>query len=139
MASVKNKSENTDKNSKLKVKKDRVRIGRGKIHIRSTFNNTIITATDAEGNSLSWASGGTMAFKGSRKSTPYAAQLASRKVSDQIKEMGVHEVEIFVRGPGVGRESAIRSVIASGLKIQSIKDVTPLPHNGCRPCKKRRI
>ena len=139
MANVKNKSENSDKSSKIKAKKEKVRLGRGKFYIRSNFNNTIITATDAEGNTISWASGGTMDFKGSRKSTPYAAQLAARKVADQIKELGVHEVEIFVRGPGVGRESAIRSVIASGIKVQFIKDVTPLPHNGCRPCKKRRV
>ena len=107
--------------------------------IHATFNNTIITLTDMKGDTLSWASGGSMQFKGSRKSTPYAAQLAAKKVSQTIKDMSMGEIEVYVKGPGIGRESAIRAIAASGIKVSLIKDSTTIPHNGCRPRKKRRV
>jgi small subunit ribosomal protein S11 len=103
------------------------------------FNNTIITVVDSAGQVLAWDSAGTIGYKGSRKSTPFAAQRAAEKVADKIKKMGVHEVEVLVRGPGSGRESAIRALSNSGLEVKSIEDVTPLPHNGCRPRKRRRV
>ena len=108
-------------------------------HIQSTFNNTIITITDQQGNTLTWSSAGTAGFKGSRKSTPYAAQLAAQQVVRQAQDFGVREVDIFVKGLGPGREAAVRSLQAAGLRIRSITDVTPVPHNGCRPKKKRRV
>jgi small subunit ribosomal protein S11 len=109
-------------------------------HIQATFNNTIITFTDKEGNVLTWASGGTEGFKGARKSTPYAAQVAAQKAAKKaIDEFGVQDVEIWVKGPGAGRESAIRTIAATGLNVKVIKDVTPIPHNGCRPPSKRRV
>ncbi|MCB1145434.1 MAG: 30S ribosomal protein S11 [Leptospiraceae bacterium] len=120
-------------------KKEKLKAPRGKAFINATFNNTIITFTDVSGNTLSWASGGSMEFKGSRKATPYAAQLAAKSALDKAKERGLNEVEIYVRGPGVGRESAIRAIATSGLKVTLIKDTTPVPHNGCRPRKKRRV
>ncbi len=122
-----------------KAKKDKTKVPRGKAFIRATFNNTIVTITDMTGNSVSWASGGSMEFKGSRKATPYAAQLAARAAVDKARERGLSEVEIYVRGPGAGRESAIRAIAVSGLRVSLIKDLTPVPHNGCRPKKKRRV
>lgn len=108
-------------------------------HIKSTFNNTIISITDVEGNVLSWASAGNVGFKGSRKSTPYAAQLAAEAAARRAQEHGVRRVDVLVKGPGSGRETAIRSLQASGLEVIGIKDVTPVPHNGCRPRKRRRV
>src|SRR5216117_3446590 len=129
--------------AKPKVKKARRRekknILHGQAHIKSTFNNTIVTITDLDGNSLSWASAGNVGFKGSRKSTPFAAQLAAEAASRRAQENGVRKVDVFVKGPGSGRETAIRSLQATGLEIQGIQDVTPVPHNGCRPPKRRRV
>jgi small subunit ribosomal protein S11 len=107
--------------------------------VKASFNNTIITVVDSAGQVLAWDSAGTIGYKGSRKSTPFAAQRAAEKVADKIKKMGVHEVEVLVRGPGSGRESAIRALSNSGIEVKSIEDVTPLPHNGCRPRKRRRV
>ncbi len=111
----------------------------GKAYIQSTFNNTMVTLTDAQGNVIAWGSSGTAGFKGSRKGTPYAAQLAARDAAKKAMEHGLRQVEIFVKGPGSGREAAIRSLQSSGLYITSIADVTPIPHNGCRPPKRRRV
>ena len=111
----------------------------GKAYIQSTFNNTMVTLTDAQGNVIDWGSSGTAGFKGSRKGTPYAAQLAARDAAKKAMEHGLRQVEIFVKGPGSGREAAIRSLQSSGLYITSITDVTPIPHNGCRPPKRRRV
>lgn len=120
-------------------KKERKHIDRGVAHIRSTFNNTIVTITDPAGNTLSWATSGAMGFKGSRKSTPFAAQTAAEKAARAAMEYGLKEVEVFVKGPGSGREAAIRSLQAAGLEVSLIKDTTPIPHNGCRPPKRRRV
>ena len=120
-------------------KKERKHIDRGVAHIRSTFNNTIVTITDPAGNTLSWATSGAMGFKGSRKSTPFAAQTAAEKAARAAMEHGLKEVEVFVKGPGSGREAAIRSLQAAGLEVSLIKDTTPIPHNGCRPPKRRRV
>ncbi len=111
----------------------------GQAHIKSTFNNTIIAITDSEGNMISWESAGSIGFKGSRKSTPFAAQLAAEAAAKKAAEHGVRRVEVFVKGPGSGRETAIRSLQAAGLEVASINDVTPVPHNGCRPKKRRRV
>lgn len=111
----------------------------GIAHIKSTFNNTIVTITDIQGNVIAWASGGTIGFKGSRKSTPYAAGIAAETVAKKVKEMGMKKVSVYVKGPGPGRETAIRSLQSAGLEITLIKDVTPIPHNGCRPKKRRRV
>jgi len=111
----------------------------GQAHIQSTFNNTIVTITDTNGNALCWASAGGLGFRGSRKSTPYAAQMASDAAASAAKEFGLRSVEVFVKGPGSGREAAIRALSAAGLDVTMIKDVTPVPHNGCRPPKRRRI
>jgi small subunit ribosomal protein S11 len=108
-------------------------------HIRATFNNTVVTITDLNGDTLCWAAAGTLGFKGSRKSTPFAAQRAAESAAEKAQKMGVRQVEVRVKGPGSGRESAIRALQAAGLEIKSIEDVTPLPHNGCRPRKKRRV
>jgi small subunit ribosomal protein S11 len=108
-------------------------------HIAATFNNTIVTVTDQNGNVITWGSTGAAGFKGSRKSTPYAAQMAAQATAKQAFDQGVREVDVFVKGPGPGRESAIRALAAAGLKVRSIADVTPIPHNGCRPPKKRRV
>jgi small subunit ribosomal protein S11 len=124
---------------KTKKKKVRKEIGFGAAYIQSTFNNTIITITDQLGNTVCWASSGTSGFKGSRKGTPFAAQLAAKEASVKAKEYGVRYVDVRVKGPGAGRESAIRALQANGLEIKSIKDVTPLPHNGCRVRKRRRV
>jgi small subunit ribosomal protein S11 len=111
----------------------------GKAYIQSSFNNTIVTLTDPQGNVIAWGSAGTAGFKGSRKGTPYAAQLAARDAAKKAMEQGLRQIEIFVKGPGSGREAAIRSLQSSGLYITSITDVTPIPHNGCRPPKRRRV
>jgi len=110
----------------------------GQAHIHATFNNTIVTMTDLQGNVINWASGGTVGFKGSRKSTPFAARQAAQKAARDALDNGMREVDVYVKGPGPGREAAIRSVQAVGIKVRSITDVTPIPHNGCRPPKKRR-
>src|SRR5918912_902118 len=120
-------------------KRERKNISHGVAHIKSSFNNTIITITDVEGNAISWASAGNVGFKGSRKSTPFAAQLAAEQAARRAQEHGVRKVDVFVKGPGSGRETAIRSLQATGLEIQGIQDVTPVPHNGCRPPKRRRV
>ncbi len=112
---------------------------RGVAHIKSSFNNTIITLTDLQGNVIAWASAGKVGFKGSRKSTPFAAQLAAETAAKEAMDLGLQKVDVEVKGPGAGREAAIRSLQAAGLEILSIKDVTPIPHNGCRPPKKRRV
>ena len=130
-----------DKIAKKAVKKRRERknIESGAAHIRSSFNNTIITITDTNGNAVSWASAGEMGFKGSRKSTPYAAQVAAETAAKLAMEHGMKTVEVYVKGPGNGREAAIRALQTTGLNITLIKDVTPIPHNGCRPPKRRRV
>jgi len=122
-----------------KVKKARRNVSRGVVYIKATFNNTLVAITDTSGDTLAASSGGAIGFKGSRKSTPFAAQRAARTAADKVRKMGLHEVEVRVNGPGSGRESAITALQASGLKILSIEDVTPIPHNGCRPRKKRRV
>ncbi|MGE5484374.1 MAG: 30S ribosomal protein S11 [Ignavibacteriales bacterium] len=125
---------------KTRVKKKEKRIvERGIAHIRSSFNNTIVSITDPQGNALAWSTAGKMGFKGSRKSTPFAAQMAAEACARQAMEYGVKEVEVYVKGPGSGREAAIRSLQAAGLEVSLIKDVTPIPHNGCRPPKRRRV
>jgi small subunit ribosomal protein S11 len=120
-------------------RRERRTIPRGQAHIQATFNNTIITITDPQGNSIAWASAGLAGFKGSRKSTPYAAQLAAQQAARLAQDNGMRELDIFIKGPGPGREAAIRSLQAAGLMIRSITDVTPIPHNGCRPPKRRRV
>ena len=120
-------------------RRERKNVDKGIAHIKSTFNNTIVTITDMNGNALSWASAGGMGFKGSRKSTPYAAQTAADTAAKAAMEHGLREVECYVKGPGAGREAAIRSLQAAGLEVSMIKDVTPIPHNGCRPPKRRRV
>ena len=114
-------------------------IPRGQAHIQATFNNTIITVTDPVGNTVAWASAGTAGFKGSRKSTPYAAQLAAQQAARGAQANGMREIDVFIKGPGPGREAAIRALQAAGMVVTSITDVTPIPHNGCRPPKKRRV
>ncbi len=120
-------------------RRERKNIERGAAHIRSTFNNTIVTLTDTAGNALSWASAGGLGFRGSRKSTPYAAQMAAETAAKSAMEHGLKSVEVYVKGPGAGREAAIRALQAAGLEVSLIKDVTPIPHNGCRPPKRRRV
>jgi small subunit ribosomal protein S11 len=120
-------------------RKERKNIISGMAHIKSTFNNTIVTITDLNGNVVSWASAGNMGFKGARKSTPYAAQITAESAAKKAMDHGLRQIEVNVKGPGVGRESAIRSLQAVGLKITVIRDVTPIPHNGCRPPKRRRV
>ena len=123
----------------VKKRRERKNIEKGAVHIQATFNNTIITISDVEGNTISWASAGELGFKGSRKSTPFAAQSASETAAKLAMEHGLKTVEVFVKGPGSGRESAIRALETVGLQITMIKDVTPVPHNGCRPPKRRRV
>ena len=123
----------------VKKRRDRKNIEKGAAHIRSTFNNTIITITDVNGNTVAWGSSGAMGFKGSRKNTPYAAQTAAEAAAKGAMEHGMKTVEVFVKGPGNGREAAIRALQTAGLNITLIKDVTPIPHNGCRPPKRRRV
>lgn len=120
-------------------RKERKNIEHGVAHIRSTFNNTIVTITDTKGNALSWASAGGLGFRGSRKSTPFAAQMAAETAAKAAMEHGLKQIEVFVKGPGAGREAAIRSLQAAGLEVNLIKDCTPIPHNGCRPPKRRRV
>lgn len=127
------------KKAVTKRRRERKNIEKGAAHIRSSFNNTIVTISDTNGNAISWASAGEMGFRGSRKSTPYAAQTAAETAAKAAMEHGLKTVEVYVRGPGQGRESAIRALQTTGLEIVSIKDVTPIPHNGCRPPKRRRV
>ena len=133
---LKTKGAKRNVRGKKRVKKN---IEKGQAHISSTFNNTMVCLTDLNGNVLSWASAGQLGFRGSRKSTPYAAQQAAEEAAKKAMEHGLKTVEVYVKGPGSGRESAIRSLQVSGLEVSSIKDVTPIPHNGCRPPKKRRV
>lgn len=126
----------TTKGSKKKARRN---VTKAIAHIKSTFNNTIMTITDLTGATLCWASAGTIGYKGSRKSTPFAAQRAARSIAEKARKFGIKEIEVRVKGPGSGRESAIRTLQASGLAIKAIEDVTPIPHNGCRPRKKRRV
>ena len=123
----------------VKKRRERKNIEKGAVHIQSTFNNTIVTISDVEGNTISWASAGELGFKGSRKSTPFAAQSAAETAAKIAMDHGMKTVEVYVKGPGSGRESAIRALAAVGLEITLIKDVTPIPHNGCRPPKRRRV
>ena len=125
--------------AKSKKRKQRRNVSRGVAHIKATFNNTIVTITDTNGDALCYASAGTVGFKGSRKSTPFAAQRAAEVAAEKASKFGLKEVEVRVKGPGSGRESAIRALSSVGLHINSIKDVTPIPHNGCRPPKRRRV
>ena len=120
-------------------KKERRNIQNGVAHIQSTFNNTIVTITDVSGNVIAWASAGSVGFKGSRKRTPFAAQLAAEQAAKRAMEQGVKTIEVFVKGPGAGREAALRSLQAAGFRVDMIRDVTPIPHNGCRPPKRRRV
>ena len=128
------------KDTTTRVKKrERKNITSGVAHVNATFNNTLVTITDAQGNAISWSSAGSQGFKGSRKSTPYAAQLAAADAGQKAQEHGLKTLEVYVRGPGSGRESALRALQSVGLTVTSIKDVTPIPHNGCRPPKRRRV
>lgn len=128
------------KQRKTRVKRrERKNIERGQAHIKSTFNNTIVTLSDVHGNAISWASAGQVGFKGSRKSTPFAASMVAEEAAKRAMEHGLKTVEVYVKGPGAGREAAIRSLQAAGLEVSLIKDVTPIPHNGCRPPKRRRV
>ena len=122
-----------------KKRKDRKHVEKGQAHIQSTFNNTLVTLTDMDGNALSWSSAGSLGFKGSRKSTPFAAQSAAETATKAALEHGLKTVEVYVKGPGAGREAAIRALQAAGLEITLIKDITPIPHNGCGPPKRRRV
>ena len=124
---------------KTRKRREKKNIERGAVHIRSTFNNTIVTITDVQGNALSWASSGGLGFRGSKKSTPFASQMAAETATKAAMEHGLKSVEVFVKGPGAGREAAIRALQTAGLEVTMIKDVTPIPHNGCRPPKRRRV
>ncbi len=123
----------------IKKRRERKNIEKGAAHIRTSFNNTMVTITDQHGNALSWASSGGLGFRGSRKSTPFAAQMASETAAKAAMEHGLKTVEVYVKGPGSGREAAIRALQSAGLEVTMIKDVTPIPHNGCRPPKRRRV
>ena len=123
----------------VKKRRERKNIEKGVVHIRSTFNNTIVTITDTKGNAISWASAGELGYKGSKKSTPFAAQMAAEQAAKTAADHGMKSVEVYVKGPGSGRESAIRAISTQGIEITVIKDVTPIPHNGCRPPKRRRV
>ncbi len=129
MATVKSKAK----------RQERKHVESGAAHIRSTFNNTIVTITDSNGNTIAWASAGGLGFKGSRKSTPFAAQMAAEQAARAAIDQGMRSADVFVKGPGAGREAAIRALQAAGIEVSSIKDVTPIPHNGCRPPKRRRV
>ena len=134
------KAQATKKGAAVRTKRrERKNIEKGQVHIRSSFNNTIVTLTDTQGNALSWASAGGLGFRGSRKSTPFAAQTAAEVAAKAAMEHGLKSVEVYVKGPGQGREAAIRALQAAGLEVTMIKDVTPIPHNGCRPPKRRRV
>ncbi len=130
---------NTKGKKTTRRRRERKNIEKGAVHIRSSFNNTMVTVTDPQGNAISWASSGEMGFRGSRKSTPFAAQTAAETAAKAAMEHGLKTVEVFVKGPGQGREAAIRALQAVGLEVTLIKDVTPIPHNGCRPPKRRRV
>ena len=130
---------NQKNNSTRRKKIQRKNITKGQAHIQSTFNNTLVTLTDMDGNALSWSSAGSLGFRGSKKSTPFAAQMAAETATKAAMEHGLKTVEVYVKGPGSGRESAIRALQAAGLEITMIKDITPIPHNGCRPPKRRRV
>lgn len=123
----------------VRKRREKKNIERGQAHIHASFNNTLVTVTDTAGNALSWASAGGLGFRGSRKSTPFAAQMAAEKAANAAKEHGLRIVDVYVKGPGSGREAAIRALQTAGLEISLIKDVTPIPHNGCRPPKRRRV
>ena len=123
----------------IRKRRERKNVEKGQVHIRSSFNNTMVTVTDMQGNALSWASSGGLGFRGSRKSTPFAAQTAAETAAKAAREHGLKTVEVYVKGPGAGREAAIRALQAVGLEVTLIKDVTPIPHNGCRPPKRRRV
>ncbi|MDR2588829.1 MAG: 30S ribosomal protein S11 [Spirochaetales bacterium] len=125
--------------AKVKKKKEKKTVHEGNVYIQATFNNTIVTITDINGNAVSWASAGGLNFRGAKKSTPFAAQTTAETAAQKAMDYGLREVHVFVKGPGVGRESAVRSLGALGLKVKSIRDVTPIPHNGCRPRKTRRV
>ena len=127
------------KSTATRKRRERKNIDRGSAHIQSTFNNTIVTITDTQGNAVSWASAGGLGFRGSRKSTPFAAQMAAETAAKAAMEHGMKSIEVYVKGPGAGREAAIRALQAAGLEVNMIKDVTPIPHNGCRPPKRRRV
>jgi small subunit ribosomal protein S11 len=129
----------TAKKKVVRRKKERKNIEHGCAHIKSTFNNSIVTLTDVAGNTISWSSAGGLGFRGSRKSTPFAAQMAAEAAAKAASEHGLKSVDVYVKGPGAGREAAIRSLQAAGLEVTLIKDVTPIPHNGCRPPKRRRV
>ena len=124
---------------KTRKRREKKNIERGAVHIRSTFNNTIVTITDVQGNALSWASSGGLGFRGSKKSTPFASQMAAETAAKAAMEHGLKSVEVYVKGPGAGREAAIRALQTAGLEITMIRDITPIPHNGCRPPKRRRV
>ena len=129
----------TKKTTTSHKRREKKNIERGTVHIQSTFNNTIVTIADMQGNAVSWASAGEMGFRGSRKSTPFAAQTAAETAAKAAMEHGLKTVEVYVKGPGAGREAAIRALQSAGLEVSMIKDVTPIPHNGCRPPKRRRV
>ena len=130
---------NTKGKKVVRKRRERKNIEKGAVHIRSSFNNTMVTVTDTQGNALSWASSGRLGFRGSRKSTPFAAQTAAETAAKAAMEHGLKSVEVYVKGPGSGREAAIRALQAVGMEVTLIKDVTPIPHNGCRPPKRRRV
>jgi len=138
MAKAQHNKESKKSSPKVR-KKERKNITTGTAHVNSTFNNTIITITDAQGNTIAWSTAGHQGFKGSRKSTPYAAQIAAEDAGRKAKEHGVKTLEVLVKGPGSGRESALRALQSVGFTINTIIDITPVPHNGCRPCKRRRV
>ena len=125
--------------AKTKKKREKKTVVEGNVYIQATFNNTIVTITDLKGNSLSWCSAGSLGFRGAKKSTPYAAQTTAETATNRARDYGLQAVNVYVKGPGVGRESAIRSLGNMGLKVKTIKDITPIPHNGCRPPKRRRV
>ena len=139
MAKEQKKTDDKAEKSAPRKKKERKNVTTGVAHVNSTFNNTIVTITDAQGNTLAWSTAGNMGFKGSRKSTPYAAQIAAEEAGKKAKEHGVKTLEVLVKGPGSGRESALRALQSVGFIINSIVDITPVPHNGCRPRKRRRV
>ena len=130
---------NTKGKKVVRKRRERKNVEKGQVHIRSSFNNTMVTVTDMQGNALSWASSGGLGFRGSRKSTPFAAQTAAETAAKAAMEHGLKTVEVYVKGPGSGREAAIRALQSAGLEITMIKDITPIPHNGCRPPKRRRV
>ncbi|MBI3240753.1 MAG: 30S ribosomal protein S11 [Chloroflexi bacterium] len=129
----------TVKGARRVIKKVKKNVAYGQAHVHATFNNTIITITDQQGNAVAWGSAGTAGFKGSRKSTPYAARMASQQAVKAAMDMGMQEIEVYIKGPGPGREAAIRAIQGMGIKVRLIADLTPVPHNGCRPPKRRRV